>query len=153
MKTIKFAVLAIVSAMLVIFVAGCQSKKDKMTEFLYRYGNVTIEDAYKKAGFILVTHEFKMNPPEIKSVKTKDSGGVVYHFVKVKAVYDYVTKSRQEGKEKCFRWMALTIEEDGFGNMLVDLEKSKEVLVIGINEKDAKDMYPEKFIAGENLLR
>ncbi|KKQ53050.1 MAG: hypothetical protein US70_C0006G0020 [Parcubacteria group bacterium GW2011_GWD2_38_11] len=154
MRTINMVVFGLVSLMLVVILSGCQSKNDKMREFLYRYGNVTIEEAYKKGGFVFTTRndfQFKIDTLVIKSVKSKEVGDVTYHFVKAKIVYNYNPKVG--AVDKCYRWMALTIEEDGFGNMLVDPPKSKEIVSVGLTEKESKKIFPDKFENGENLIK
>lgn len=133
---------------------GCQSDKDKMREFLYRYGNVTIEEAYVAARFKVPSGNikdlnFKIDSLEVKSVKVKEVNDVKYHFVKAKMMYDFVI---YKSNRKLCRWMELTVEEDGFGNMLAVMAKSREVFAAGEDEKDMKNLFKEAYKNGEKMM-
>jgi len=88
----------------------------------------------------------------ILGIKSKEVGDVTLHFVKSKIVYDYNYKVKgviSNRKEKCYRWMATVIEEDGFGKMLVDDSRSKNKFIITMNGK----LQPGEEKAGDDFLK
>lgn len=136
-----------------VFISGCSLNKDeKMREFLKKYGNLTAEKAYRKGGFVLGS-DFKIDSLDVKSIKTEKVGSVTLHGVKAKLIYEFTCSlGGVPEKYRYYRWMALTIEEDILGEMLVDPGRSKEIVAAGRNEKEMKEMFMDKFEAGDKLV-
>lgn len=153
MKTIKLVVLVLVSFLLAVSSADCQTKNSKMEEFLIRYSNETNKETFRKNGIVMGEHEkfySKVNSVEIRSIKTKEVGDVTVHFVKAKIIYDYNPKfNGVVTKEKFYRWMALVVEEDGFGTMLAVQQKSKERMSITFSGK----LMPGSYETGESIIK
>lgn len=156
MKNLMLAAILLVSA---IALSGCTSEDEKIKELLHRYGNETARQMYDRSGFISSNRTFDNFTPKIVNVKiyskdkVKDTGGVTLHFVRAKIVYFFEENSgATKFNHTFFRYMALTIEEDGFGEMKVDVSKSKEVYAAGADEKEMKLLCPEAMERGEKLI-
>lgn len=159
MRVIKLVVAALVSVVVVAVLAGCQSKKEKVTEFLYRYGNTkqSVERMYTKASLKPVNKTFsdfdyKITSLEVKNIKTKDINGEKKHFVKCKMAYTLTSKSHKDDKIDYIRYMALVVEENGFGDLIVDLSQSKEVFVAGQSREVMDILFSADMIAGEEMI-
>jgi hypothetical protein len=143
--------------MLASILCGFGVSNGKVDNIIRKYGIETFEKKLRINGINPESHETfspKITSLEIKSIKTREVGDMTLHFVKARVVFDYNPKTNGIiHKEKLYRWMALVIEEDGFGKMLVNPAKSKEVMTLSIDGESAKKLFPDSFIAGENLIK
>lgn len=144
---------------LVSLLGGCANKEEKMKELLIRYGNETLEQRYRESKYQTSDRTFSSFKPTVLRVKIyedeteKGSDGVTLHFVRAKL--DYLMVDNQgdtKMNHSFFRYMALTVEEDGFGEMKVRMNKSREILALGADEAMMKGFYGEEMKAGEKLL-
>ena len=153
MKTIKILVLVLISMLVVVATGNCQNKNGKIEDFVERYSNKTLDKSFKKNGLSMYPHEtfyIKISSLVIKSINSREVGDVTLHFVKARAIYNYNPKiAGVVKKEKFYRWMNLVIEEDGFGKMLTDPIKSKEVITISFDGV----LMPGAYDNGEDFIR
>lgn len=163
MRRTKFVVAMLMSLMFVTILTGFKSRDSKIKEFLYEYGNTDNEQMYDRSRNPMTDQtgvvtggswDYKIKSLNItKPINTKDINGITYHFVKCKISYELTPKISKKGKWELARYLALVIEENGFGEFIVIKDQSREVVVMGVDKKGIKTDWAEIINMGEKMVK